>query len=351
MNFIRIMTKTQNANAWAIQLVLMAAIVFGSISISHAQLRGNHILGDHGLSAGTQSQPSVSFSVPFYWYDATKLINSKGEVINRFPNTTVFMTGINASIVTNIKILNANYGAGVLVSFMSNRIESDIMQLDIPFGFTDMYIQPVQLGWHIKKADFTAGYGVYVPTGKYKFGERDNSGLGMWGHEISGGTTWYLNSKKTFNFSSLASYETHSYKKDTTMKTGDLFTAEGGIAKTFLKKVPNASTPMELNIGMIYYLQFKVTDDKLPPGSRVYSLAKDHVYAGGIEGSAIFPKALTSISFRWLGELAAKNRFQGSTFLITLKQPLWSSHNKEEIKTNTYPARHSVKPSQGPNTK
>jgi hypothetical protein len=344
------MTKTQNANALAIQLVLTAAIVFGSISIGHAQLRGNHILGDHGLGAGTQSQPSLSFSVPFYWYDATKLINSKGEVINRFPNTTVFMTGINASIVTNIKILNANYGASVLVNFMSNRIESDIMQLDIPFGFTDMYVQPLQLGWHLKRADLIAGYGVYVPTGKYKFGERDNRGLGMWGHEISGGATWYLNSKKTFNFSSLASYETHSYKKDTTMKTGDLFTAEGGIAKTFLKKVPNASKPMELNIGMIYYMQFKVTDDKLPPGSRVYSIAKDHVYAGGIEGSAIFPRALTSVSFRWLGELAAKNRFQGSTFLITLKQPLWSSHNKEEIKTNTYPSRYSVKPPQGPNT-
>jgi hypothetical protein len=334
----------QNRQIAKLGPVALTLMLIVSGKICHAQLRGNHILGSNGLHAGTQSAPSVSFSVPFYWYDATKLINSKGEVINSFPNTTVFMTGINASIVTNIKILNANYGAGVLVSFMSNRIESDIMQSDIPFGFTDMYVQPVQLGWHIKKADFTAGYGVYVPTGKYKFGERDNSGLGMWGHEISGGATWYFNSKKTFNFSSLASYETHSYKKDTTMKTGDLFTAEGGIAKTFLKKIPHASKPMELNIGMIYYLQLKATDDELPPGSRVYSINKDHVYAGGIEGSAIFPRASTSISFRWLGELVARNRFQGSTFLITLKQPLWSSHNKEQIKTNTYPTRHSVKP-------
>ena len=343
--------KKQNRRIAKLGPIALTLIFIVSGKICHAQLRGNHILGSNGLHAGTQSAPSVNFSVPFYWYDATKLINSKGEVINRFPNTTVFMTGINASIVTNIKILNANYGAGVLVSFMSNRIESDIMQLDIPFGFTDMYVQPVQLGWHLKKADFTAGYAVYVPTGKYKFGERDNSGLGMWGHEISGGTTWFLNSKKTFNISSLASYEMHSHKKDTTMKTGDLFTAEGGIAKTFFKKVPNASKPMELNVGMIYYMQFKLTGDELPPGSRVYSIAKDHVYAGGIEGSAVFPKVSTSLSFRWLGEVAAKNRFQGSTFLITLKQPLWSSQKKEQIKTNTYPFRTSVKSAQGTNTK
>ena len=323
-------------------MLLTITVLCSCFITANAQLRGNHLLGDHGLSAGTQSQPSFSFSVPFYWYDATKLINSKGEVINRFPNTTVFMTGINASIVTDLKILNANYGASVLVSFMSNRIESDIMQLDIPFGLTDMYVQPIQLGWHTKKADFTAAYGVYIPTGKYKFGEIDNQGLGMWGHEISGGSTWYLNQKKTVNFSTVVSYETHSRKKDTTMKTGDLATAEGGFAKTFFKKQPGGSKPMELNLGMIYYMQFKISDDELPPGSRVYSVARDHIYAAGIEGNAIFPKASTSISFRWLGELGASNRFQGSTYLITLKQPLWSSRNKE-IKSNTYPIKPSVK--------
>jgi|GEM_PF-297903 len=347
----RFVTINKNSKATHCCLVLIIALLFCCISKVHGQLRGNHILGDHGLGAGTQSQPSLSFSVPFYWYDATKLINSKGEVINRFPNTTVFLTGINASIVTNLKILNANYGAGVLVSFMSNRIESDIMQMDIPFGLTDMYLQPVQLGWHSKRADFTAGYGVYVPTGKYKFGERDNTGLGMWGHEISGGTTWFLNQKKTFHISSMVSYEMHSQKKDTTMKTGDIFTAEGGLAKTFLKKVPHASKPMELNLGLIYYMQFKLTDDELPPGSRVYSITKDHVYAAGMEGSAIFPKGGSSISFRWFGELGARNRFQGSTYIITLKQPLWVLKPKEVITTNTYPFRHSVKSEPGPKNK
>jgi hypothetical protein len=335
--------KKQNRLIAKLCAAVLILFLISGAKLCHAQLRGNHILGNNGLHAGTQSSPSVSLSVPFYWYDATKLINSKGEVINNFPNTTVFMTGINASIVTNLKILNANYGAGVFVSFMSNTIESDIMQLDIPFGFTDMYIQPIQLGWHTKKADFTAGYGVYIPTGNYKFGEINNQGLGMWGHEISGGTTWYLNTKKTINFSSIVSYETHSRKKDTTMKTGDLVTAEGGFAKTFFKKQPGSSRPMELNVGVIYYMQFKLTDDELPPGSRVYSITKDHVYAAGIEGSAIFPKAGSSVSFRWLGELGAINRFQGCTYIITLKQPLWRSKNKEEISTNTYPFRHSVK--------
>ena len=349
---IRRISIESNRGTGALSTMLLIMFLWGLSKDCSAQLRGNHILGDHGLRAGTQSQNGVSVSVPFYWYDAAKLINGKGEVVNAFPNLAVFMTGINASVVTNLKILDANYGASVFASFTSNRIESNVIQWDIPFGLSDMFVQPVQLGWHRKKADFMAAYGVYVPTGKYTFGAIDNTGLGMWGHEITGGTTWYLNRKKSLNFSTVLSYETHSYKKDTTMKAGDIFTAEGGFAKTFLKKLSNSSKPMELNFGMIYYMQFKLTGDQLPPGSRVYSIGKDHVYAGGIEGNALLPKTSSSISFRWLAELGAKNRFQGSTFLITLKQPLRSFQKNEEIiNTNTYPFRPSVKPVEAPKTK
>ena len=43
------------------------------------------------------------------------------------------------------------------------------------------------------RADFIAGYGFYAPTGRYEAGADDNIGLGMWSHEIQGGTTLYVN--------------------------------------------------------------------------------------------------------------------------------------------------------------
>jgi len=51
-------------------------------------------------------------------------------------------------------------------------------------------IAPVSLGWHFKRADATAGYTIFVPTGRYSDGANDNTGLGMWGHELAMGTTY-----------------------------------------------------------------------------------------------------------------------------------------------------------------
>jgi hypothetical protein len=112
------------------------------------------------------------------------LKNSNGDVVNTSPDIHAFLMGIGGSVVTNLKILNANYGASLLIAFISNRIEGNVIKSQSSLGFTDMYVQPLQLGWHLKRADFTVGYGVYIPTGKYEYGGSDNKGLGMWGHEF-----------------------------------------------------------------------------------------------------------------------------------------------------------------------
>ena len=187
-----------------------------------AQLKGDHLLGDVGLNAGTQAPPTIIAALPFYWYDASRLKNSNGDVVTTNLDINAFLVGIGGSVVTNFKILNANYGATVLFAFMSNRLEGNKIQSSTPLGFSDMYIQPLELGWHLKKADFTAGYGIYMPTGRYKYGGDKNTGMGMWTHEFSGAATVYFDQKKTINFSSIIFFETHSKKKDTEIKVGNI---------------------------------------------------------------------------------------------------------------------------------
>lgn len=283
-----------------------------------AQLKGSHVLGDAGLQSGTQTMPSIGLALPVYFYNASSLRNSSGDAINKSPDINMFLTGLGGSIVTNKKILNANYGAGALIGFASNRIEGNALQAKSPFALTDMYIQPIQLGWHNKRADFVAGYALYLPTGKYSVGGSDNSGLGQWANEFSGGTTLYFDPKKTFNFSALASYALNSKKKDSDIKTGDVLSIEGGLAKTFYKPVQGSHLPMIINAGLVYYMQFKMTDDKIPVGPITITGDKDHLYALGAEVNIFLPKILSSASLRWLGEFGAKNRFQGNTVMITL---------------------------------
>ncbi len=232
------------------------------------------------------------------------------------------MLGAGGSIVTNFKILNANYGASVLFCFASNKIDGTYVHSESSMAFSDTYLQPLQLGWHWKRADLTFGYALYMPTGKYEYQGDDNSGMGMWTNEFSLGGTWYLDAKRSFNLSTMAYYETHSEKRGTDMKVGDIMTLEGGLAKTFEVPLSGTPIPMAINAGPVYYAQFKLSDDKIPVANQIFTGDKDHIYGLGLEASVMYPKTFTTLSARWLGELGAKNRFEGNTFMITIAQPV-----------------------------
>jgi len=118
----------------------------------------------------------------------------------------MFLLGLGGSFVTNAKILGGNYGASVLIAFASSKIEGNLISTESSLAFTDMYIEPLQLGWKMKKADFTFGYALYLPTGKYELGGDDNAGLGILTNEFSAGSTVYFDPKKEWNFSALLSY-------------------------------------------------------------------------------------------------------------------------------------------------
>ena len=287
---------------------------------SNAQLKGGHILGAMGLQSGTQApEKTLSVYIPGYIYSASSLRNADGDKMGN-PDLTMFITGAGANYVTDFKILGANYGATILLAGASNTIQGSYIDSKSSFAFTDMYIQPIQLGWHNKRADFVFSYQLYMPTGKYELGASDNSGLGMFMNEFSAGTTLFFNDKKTIHFSALASYEINGKKKDTDIKTGDILSIEGGLGKTFYCMNAEKTAPKGIfNAGLIYYLQYKVSDDKIPVGSiLVVEPDKDRVGGLGAEVNYLHLGCMTSAGFRWIGEVSAINRFQGNTFFITL---------------------------------
>jgi hypothetical protein len=287
----------------------------------NAQLKGDHILGGAGLQSGTQTPANtVSLFVPLYFYDAGKLRNSDGDVIAH-PDFNMVFTALGVNWVSDFKILGANYGASILIPFASNKIEGNFVNSNSPFSFSDLYIQPVQLGWHNKKADFIFMYQMYLPTGKYELGASDNSGLGMFINEFSAGTTLFFNDKKTIHFSALASYEINGRKKDTDIKTGNILSVEGGLGKTFYMMNAEKTAPKSiLNAGLVYYLQYKTTADEIPIpiGGITIEGSKDHTAALGAEVNYLHIGCMTSVGFRWLAEVDAVNRFQGNTFFVTL---------------------------------
>lgn len=305
------------------QRILKSLLIITSLllcSLSQAQLKGGHILGAMGLQSGTQTPANtLSIYVPGYLYDASSLRDAQGEKSVANPDISMFITGAGANYVSDFKILGANYGATILLAFASNTIQGNTIDSKNSLAFTDMYVQPIQLGWHNKRVDFVFSYQLYLPTGRFTAGASDNSGLGMFMNEFSAGSTLFFDEKKTVHFSALASYEINGKKKNTDIKTGDIFSIEGGLGKTFYIMNSEHKVPKSiLNAGLIYYLQYKVSNDKIPVGNLMLQPDKDRVGALGAEVNYFHIGCKTSAGLRWVSELGAVNRFQGNTFFLTL---------------------------------
>jgi hypothetical protein len=304
-------------------LALIATMVFPA-GTALAQLSGSHVVGDLGLKSGSQAPPGVYLTYFLYDYDTSKVAGQNG---NEFSLTNGTIQAIAHapifSVVTNKKIFGANYGAMIIPSVMNLAIEAPRLSLNkgTSYGAGDLYVQPVNLGWQTKHADVVAWYGLFAPTGKYTAGEEGNRGLGMWSHELALGSTLYFNESKTLHASAQGSYEIHSKKRDSDVKVGQLLTIEGGLGTTVKRA---------LNLGMAYYLQWKLTDDTglgLPPLVE-NRLGKNHNYGLGPQANMVLPltkdlSKLMVLDFKYLFETGTNFDTKGDILVFSATFKVW----------------------------
>jgi hypothetical protein len=314
-------------NGLAIAGCLLLTLMSGS---AHAQLLGHNYPGDNGLMSGSQAPPGWMLTTMYLRYEGDTLRGNDGESIAIDPeergslDVNSFAIGFNG--VTKFKVLGANYGFMVFPALTNNVFEAPILALTekVDTGFSDLYVQPINLGWHTERADFLAGLGVYAPTGRYEAGADDNLGMGMWSFEIYGGTTVFLDKAKSWHFAATAFYETHTEKKDTDIKVGDILTLEGGVGGSFMQGAANA--------GMAYWAQWKVTDDE--PGSELQpvfdALQLDRHRGYGFGPEITLPiktkkKLIALVNARYLWETGVRNQLEGSHFTLAVTFPIPST--------------------------
>lgn len=290
-------------------------------STVQAQYKGNRIPGFVGVDAGTQA-PSGLYAGNMVWvYPTSTLKNDSGDKVNSTGNLTSTADVILVNMVTNLKILGANYGVSAGIPFIKNRIQFNSLDVSSNMAFTDTFFTPASLGWHLKRADVTAAYNLYAPTGTFSPNARNNTGLGMWGNEFSLGGTVYLDSKRSWTAAANYAMEFHSKKEGLDLRVGDMATIEGGLGKKFFTKV-QGPVPMITTIGVAGYSQFKVTGDSgsdIPLLLRGY---KDRVFAVGPEFSTYIPKPRLMFLVRYLPEFGARNRSQGQTLVVNV---IWTA--------------------------
>lgn len=296
-------------------LIAAAALLCLFAGDARAQQSGHNVPGDAGLHSGTQLPPGVYVGDAYYTYPTSTLKNDSGEKVNGDGKIRIAFNSLFVSWVTNHKFLGANIGGQVALPFIKNRIEAFSLDAASDLAVTDIYVQPINLGWHFKRADVIAGYGVYMPTGDYKAGQSGNAGLGMFSHELSLGSTVYLNETKKWHASALFQYEMHARKPGIDVKVGDIVTIEGGVGKTFVKMIPEKG-PLVTNIGVAAYTQFKATGDSGTGIPLFLQGRKDRVFGVGPEFNVYIPQLKGTIIVRYMPEFGARNTTQGQAFVV-----------------------------------
>jgi hypothetical protein len=297
---------------------------------AQAQLNGSHTPGDFGVQSGSQPQPGFYAALFYLRYDADTIKGADGSIVRPSPgapgNIAIAATAPLAWYVSKAKVFGANYGAMAVLPFANASIEAPAFALGrtVDTSVSDLLLRPLDLGWHTARADVSAGFQLYAPTGRYERGGSDNIGKGMWTYEPFVGTTLYFDQKRTVSLAATAYWEFHGKKKDTDVKVGQILTLQGGFAKSFLGG--------GLITGAAYYAQWKLTEDQLAefqlPGGSPIDInfpGKHRVYAFGPDVTlpvASKSKLFALVNIRYFWETGAQLKTEGQTLVVTATFPV-----------------------------
>ena len=308
-------SRSQNSRWLFGMLFMLFALLAGAQSAS-AQLSIPVIRGDNGLKSGSQPPAGIFVTELVYFYDAHETVDKDGKRSTRVGINQV-ISGTALTYVSKKKFLGANYSATVVFPLLNVAIETPQIASTTGVGYSDMYVQPLQLGWHKKRYDALVGYGLFMPTGKFTAGATDNHGLGMWSHELSAGATIYLDKKQKWHAATNAYYNIQSHIRGTNRKAGNVLSLEGGVGGTFCAHL--------CNVGVDYYTQWKVTNDTLPPVPSNF-VGKHRYYGIGPEVNGVIPinaKTLAVFKLAYFREFGNRVATQGQAIImsVTLARP------------------------------
>ncbi len=258
---------------------LVALLLCACASVATAQAAVPQIRGDYALGSGTLLPPGAYLSLFYNNYDADRVNESDGTIVPALRPRTQFVQLV-GSYTYPAPVLHGHWSATARVPFQNSARELASLRQETSWGFGDLFVQPVKLGWSVPAADIVAGFGVWMPTGRYTPDDPDNTGLGVWSYEWQAGSTVYLSPSRTSTASTLISFQTSSHARDTDRKPGNLLTLEGGVGHNFVK---NAG-----QFGLAYYAQWKVSDDRNYPLPAAFD-SRDHMFGIGPEVTYAFP--------------------------------------------------------------
>ena len=303
---------------------LLACILLGAASSALAQQKGQWVPGQFGLNAGVIPDPGVTYANLAFNYSADQLNGPNGNRIPGITGNYSFWADENVIYyVPKHKFLGGYFMPYVVMTYASGELVADFTGTNLSgagggSGFADMYVQPLNIGWHLKRTDLNVGYAFVAPTGRFTQGASNNVGSGYWGNNITSGTTFYITKNKGTSANLATDWEIHGQKNGTNITPGQAFTMEWGIGQVLpLKK----DMSMLLQLGFVGYDQWQVSHSSgtLTVGGvpiPEFSLPFYSVHALGVQSNFVLPAKDLVGFFKYYDEYRALARPQGRTFVF-----------------------------------
>lgn len=336
--------------------VVLVTITAGS---AHAQ-HGDWLLGSFGFQGAAQPPEGSYYMNQFSYYHASGSGFASSGPIKCGPRGALCLganlsgTGsmdlfIDANILTwtsPFKILGANYGLNLIVPFaIVDASGSASLQpvLSLPGRTTelpsaanaggstkgsigDIYVEPLNLGWHFKQFDAMVSSGFFAPSGPYNADAKLNVGFGHWTGVFGLGGVAYADVEKTWSLSIYSHYLLYASQIGRNYTLGNVVPFEWGAAKTINL---NGDIIKQVTIGAIGYAQWQVTNNSIgaspttKPGTSIVdqlNTTKAQIYAAG-PGINLLTK-YGFYSLRWYEEFGARATPSGNQLMVSVALPL-----------------------------
>lgn len=306
-------------------LAALICILSFSVNPARAQQKGQYIPGQYGLNAGVLPDPGFSYANMTINYSADTLKNGNGTTVPLTGSYDIWAVENIFFYVPNFKFLGAKLAFYVVAPTLANG-SLTLGSINFPNlatngggeGIADTWVQPVTLGWNLKRADVYVGYAFMAPTGRYSAGASDNIGSGYWGNHFTTGSTFYLTKNKGTSANLFTDWEFHGSKTTsagTKATPGQTFTMEWGLGQVLpLKK----DFSRLLQLGLIGYDQWQVSDNGglVTPRVSASALPYYSVHAIGFQTNFILPAKALNFFFKFEDEYRALARPEGRTIVL-----------------------------------
>jgi hypothetical protein len=298
---------------WSI--AVFAALALLSSRVASAQDLGHKVLGTAGLQAGRQPDTGLYVSDLIVTYKATKLMDRHGNAlpVGLDLDALAGMFGVAFAYEVPKTKTFVNVAIALPAAHAAVNTSNPIASID-RFGLSDLFVQPLKLGWRTPRFELVTGYAFYAPTGESEPGGNDGVGRGQWTHELSLGGSAAFDPGRRLRLSALASLDVNDRKLHIDVTRGATLQIQGGLGYTLARLV---------SVGVAGYALWQVTDDSGSDLPAILRGARDTAYGAGPELGVLIPGIRCSLTLRYEHDFESASRPQGEIFVFGLTSVLW----------------------------